>query len=302
MKKVLAVKRNQGDQKSLDASRGICRHQGFLRLQKQAAWIGCLQKEPIWGAQIPFGIHFWITYRVNSSLQDVFYPICPWKASQPVQDHMNMLASLSPTLLPSLGLQEALSLVNYGYSGRTLTILYFLTADENKHPRFHTQQLSDAEVPDSLAGCSAYKKEAALHDRARSRASLPHFRLLNLCTEEAYSSGAKSWSMSESGIHRARDKLLPYIHFLPRNEVSLQHFAPWTGQHAPVADHNTKPSTSFLFSYVFLHSSPLPPSYTAASFSKAKAECLLMRNERGRQFPRGAMNIKDVDNSWLQRL
>lgn len=139
--------------------------------------------------------------------------------------------------------------------------------------------------------CSQKKRQ--LFMRARSRASLPHFRLLNLCPEEVYGRGARSWSTPDSGIHRAEDQLLPYTHFLPRNEVSPQRFAPWTEQHAPAADHNTKPSTSSLF--------PLPPPYTAASFSKAKAECLLMRNEGGRQFPRGAMNIRDVGNSWLQK-
>lgn len=166
---------------------------------------------------------------------------------------MNTLASLSPTVLPSLGLQEAFRLVNYGYSSRTLTIFYFLTADQKKHPRYHTEQLSDAAVPDEPAGCSAHKKKRALHDGARSRASLPHFRLLNLCPEAVYGRGERSSSTPDSGRHRAEDQLLPYVHFLPRNEVSPQRFAPRTEQHAPAAHHNTKPSTSSLFPSFLCH-------------------------------------------------
>lgn len=189
---------------------------------------------------------------MNSSLQDVFYPTCPWKAGLLVRDHVNTLASLSPTVLPSLGLQEALSLI---MDTAEEPLQYFISFQLIRTSIPNTTQSSSAMLQCLMSqlGALLTKKEAALHDGARSRASLPHFRLMNLCPEAVYGRGARSWSTPDSGMHRAEDQLLPYVHFLPRNEVSPQRFAPWTEQHAPAAGHNTKPSTSFLFPSSLCH-------------------------------------------------
>lgn len=126
---------------------------------------------------------------MNSSLQDVFYPTCPWKAGLLVRDHVNTLASLSPTVLPSLGLQEALSLI---MDTAEEPLQYFISFQLIRTSIPNTTQSSSAMLQCLMSqlGALLTKKEAALHDGARSRASLPHFRLMNLCPEAVYGRAA----------------------------------------------------------------------------------------------------------------